>query len=84
MSLNPNKSITPVLSFGFKVVTNAIQMFVFSFSNSYTINLLVAGKINPDFRIENFHFKHEISLLHLFTRPSFVSEVVIRVNISLK
>ena len=28
-------------------------------------------RINPDFRIENFHFKHEISLLHLFTRPSF-------------
>ena len=27
--------------------------------------------INPDFRIEDFHFKHEISLLHLFTRPSF-------------
>ena len=21
-------------------------------------------RINPDFRIENFHFKHEISLLH--------------------
>ena len=28
-------------------------------------------RINPDFRIENFHFKHEISLLQLFTRPSF-------------
>ena len=29
-------------------------------------------RINPDFRIENFHFlKHEISLLHLFTVPSF-------------
>ena len=28
-------------------------------------------RINPDFRTENFHFKHEISLLHLFTRPSF-------------
>ena len=23
-------------------------------------------RINPDFRIENFQFKHEISLLHLF------------------
>ena len=28
-------------------------------------------RINPDFRIENFHFKHELSLLRLFTRPSF-------------
>ena len=28
-------------------------------------------RFNPDFRIENFHFKHETSLLHLFTRPSF-------------
>ena len=28
-------------------------------------------RINHDFRIENFHFMHEISLLHLFTRPSF-------------
>ena len=28
-------------------------------------------RINPDFRIENFQFKHEISLLYLFTRPSF-------------
>ena len=28
-------------------------------------------RINPDFRIENFHFKHEISLLLLFTKPSF-------------
>ena len=27
--------------------------------------------INPDFRIENFHSKHETSLLLLFTRPPF-------------
>ena len=28
-------------------------------------------RINPDFRIENFYFKHEMSLLHLFKGPSF-------------
>ena len=28
-------------------------------------------RINPDFRIENFHFKHEISLSHLYTIPFF-------------
>ena len=28
-------------------------------------------RINPDFWIENFHFKQDISVLHLFTRPSF-------------
>ena len=28
-------------------------------------------RINTDFRIENFDFKHDNSLLHLFTRPSF-------------
>ena len=28
-------------------------------------------RINSDFRIENFHFKHEIFLLLLFKRPSF-------------
>ena len=27
--------------------------------------------INPSFRIVNFHLKHEISLLHMFTRSSF-------------
>ena len=27
-------------------------------------------RIKSDFRIENFHFKHEIPLLHIFTRPS--------------
>ena len=28
-------------------------------------------RINPDIRIKNFYFKHEISLSHLFPRPSF-------------
>ena len=31
-------------------------------------------RINPDFRIENFHFKHEISLLHLFADHRFVQK----------
>ena len=51
-------------------------------------NLLNTGignfRIHPDFRIENFHFKHEISLLHLFADHPFVSNIVIWVNICLK
>ena len=41
-------------------------------------------RINPDFRIENFPFKYEISLLCLFTRPSFCFKSNYLVNICLK
>ena len=41
----------------------------------FHIKLVIIGmddfRINSDFRIENFHFKHGIPLLHSFTRPSF-------------
>ena len=42
--------------------------------------------INPDFRIENFHVKHEISLLHCSQDYPLVSVVVFNVlfNIFLK
>ena len=44
-----------------------------SISNYIWATSTVMGnfRINPDFRIENFCFKHEISLLYLFTRPYF-------------
>ena len=34
-------------------------------------------KINPDYRIENFHFKHGTSLSHCSQAHPFVSKVVI-------
>ena len=40
---------------------------IFSCHRSFIFSGMGNLRINSDFRIENFHFKHEISPLHLFT-----------------
>ena len=64
--------------------SSAEQIYIMMYCTSDLVPGMGNFRINPDFRIENFHFKHEIPLLHLFTRPSFVSKVVIWVDICLK
>ena len=69
------KNIRLTLLVGFVLRTSSSEG---SANNSATRTLLrmdceQSGKlrINPDFRIGNFHFNHEIALLLFFTVPSF-------------